>query len=96
MASLYERLGELDALESVADAFVTRAAADDRINQKFARSDVPRLKASFSEQLCEATGGPCHYTARSMRDAHNGMGVTSGEFNAFMEDFAATLSDAGP
>src|SRR5258708_2983700 len=95
MSSLYERLGGLDALESVADAFVARAAADDRINQKFARSDVPRLKATFVEQLCEATGGPCHYTARSMREAHNGMGVTGGEFNAFMEDFTATLSDAG-
>ena len=91
MPSLYERLGGLEALTLVADAFVARAAGDDRINRKFARSDIPRLKKEFVEQLCEATGGPCHYTGRSMTDAHHDMQVADGEFAAFMEDLAATL-----
>ena len=44
MTSLHERLGGLDAIKTVVDSFVARAAADDRINKKFARTDVPRPK----------------------------------------------------
>jgi hypothetical protein len=36
--SLYERLGGIDAITAVARAFEERAAKDDRINQKFART----------------------------------------------------------
>ena len=95
MPSLYERLGGLDALMSVADAFVARAGADDRINRKFARSDIPRLKKEFVDQLCAATGGPCEYTGRQMTETHRGMAVTAGEWDAFFEDLAAVLNEAG-
>jgi hemoglobin len=44
------------------------------------------------DQVCEATGGPCHYNGRSMKEAHAGMKVTTGEFNALVEDLAATLN----
>jgi hemoglobin len=75
------------------DSFVARAAADDRINQKFARADVPRLKKEFIDQLCEATGGPCAYTGQSKRDAHAVMKVGDGEFDAFIQDLEATLGE---
>ena len=44
MPTLFERLGGLDAITAVVDSFVGRCAADTRINPKFARTDVPRLK----------------------------------------------------
>ena len=91
MASLYERLGGLDAIEAVVDSFVGRCAADDRINGKFERTDIPRLKKMLVDQVCEATGGPCTYTGREMRETHDGMQVTAGEFDALVEDLVATL-----
>ena len=93
MASLYERLGGLDAITAVVDSFVARAAGDDRINQKFARTDLPRLKKEFTDQLCEATGGPCTYTGRSMLDTHAGMKVTDGEFDAVIAGLEATFDE---
>lgn len=93
MASLYDRLGGLDAIGAVVDSAVARIAADDRANQKFARTDVPRLKKEFTDQLCQATGGPCAYTGRSMRDAHAGMKVTGGEWDAVIEDIETTLEE---
>jgi hemoglobin len=90
--SLYERLGGVDAITAVARAFEDRAAKDDRINQKFARTSLGRLTKEFVDQLCQDTGGPCTYTGLSMRRAHTNMGVTSGEWDAFMEDFVATLN----
>jgi hemoglobin len=89
--SLYEQLGGLDAITAVVDSFAARCAGDDRINRKFARTDIPRLKKMLVDQVCEATGGPCTYTGRDMREAHDGMGVTAGEFDALVEDLVATL-----
>ena len=91
MSSLYERLGGLDAITAVVDSFVALCADDDRINAKFARTDVPRLKKMLVDQVCEATGGPCAYTGRSMRETHDGMGVTAGEFDALVGDLVVTL-----
>ena len=93
MASLYERLGGLGAITAVVDSFVARCAGDDRINGKFGRTDVPRLKKMLVDQVCEATGGPCTYTGRDMRRTHDGMGVTAGEFDALVEDLVATLDE---
>src|SRR6516165_7899514 len=89
--SLYERLGGVDAITAVARAFDERAGKDDRINQKFARTNLDRLTKEFVDQLCQDTGGPCTYTGLNMRQTHTNMGVTSGEWDAFMEDFVATL-----
>jgi hemoglobin len=95
MASLYERLGGLDAITAVIDSFVARCAGDDRVNPKFERTDIPRLKKMLVDQVCEAAGGPCTYTGRTMRETHDGMGVTAGEFDALVEDLVATLDEFG-
>ena len=58
---------------------------DDRINQKFARTNVDRLIKEFVDQICQATGGPCAYAGRNMTEAHHNMGVTNGEWDAFVE-----------
>ena len=93
MTSLYERLGGLEAIAAVVESFVARCAGDDRINRKFERSDIPRLKKMLVDQVCEASGGPCTYTGRGMRKTHDGMGVTAGEFDALVEDLVATLDE---
>ena len=89
--SLYDRLGGKEAVVAVIDDFVGRAASDSRINGKFARTDVPRLKAMLVEQVSAASGGPVQYTGRGMRVTHDGMGVTAGEFDALVGDLVATL-----
>ena len=91
--SLYERLGGVEAITAVARAFEDRAAKDDRINQKFAKTNLDRLTKEFVDQLCQDTGGPCTYMGLNMRQAHTNMGVTSGEWDAFIEDLVATLND---
>ena len=75
--SLYDRLGGKPAITAVVDDFVGRVAADSRINGKFANTDIPRLKMLLVEQICQASGGPCTYTGRSMKATHAGMGVSS-------------------
>ena len=90
--TLYERLGGMDSIAAVVEDFRDRVAKDDRINQKFAKTDLVRLRRMLIDQVCEAAGGPCTYTGRSMKDAHDGMRVTSGEFDALVQDLVATLN----
>jgi hemoglobin len=89
--SLYDRLGGKPAITAVVDEFVARVAADTRINAFFAHTDIAHLKMELVDQICEASGGPCKYTGRNMKDAHRGMGIGGGDFNALVEDLVAAL-----
>jgi len=55
--SLYERLGGIDAITAVARAFEERAAKDDRINQKFARTNLNRLTKNSSTSCVRIPAG---------------------------------------
>lgn len=94
--TLYKSLGGKKAITAVVDEFVGRVAGDSRINAFFKQtaSDPQRLaafKMKLVDQICEASGGPCKYTGKSMKDAHAGMGITSADFNALVEDLAGAL-----
>ena len=91
--SLYDRIGGLDAIAALTESWVARVGGDDRANGKFARTDIPRLKKEVVDQLCEATGGPCTYTGRTMQETHDGMAVTAGEFDVAMQHLGATLDE---
>lgn len=94
--SLYERLGGKKAIVAVVDEFVGRVAADNRINGFFKEtaSDPNRLagfKSELVDQICEASGGPCKYTGKDMKSAHQGMGISEADFNALVEDLVLAL-----
>ena len=90
-ASLYDRLGQKPAITAVVDDFVGNVAADARINSSFAKTDIPHLKQMLVEQICQASGGPCTYTGKDMRSAHEGMNITDDQFNALVEDLVKSL-----
>jgi hemoglobin len=89
--SLYDRLGGKDAITAVVDDFVANVAADARINAFFANADIPGLKTKLVDQICEASGGPCKYTGKNMKEAHTGMGVKEEHFGALVEDLVKSL-----
>lgn len=90
-ASLYDRLGGKEAITAVVDEFVANVAADQRINGFFAGADIPGLKGHLVDQICQASGGPCTYSGKDMKSAHQGMGVKEEHFNALVEDLIAAL-----
>ncbi len=67
-------------------------AADNRINKFFAKTNIPRLKQLLVDQICEASGGPCKYTGRTMKAAHKGMGVSNKDWDALVEDLVKALN----
>lgn len=94
--SLYDRLGGQDAIAAVVDEMLKNVVADRRINRFFAEADhLTRLRSLLIEQICQATGGPCTYSGRSMQDAHRGLGISDADFAALVEDLVRALDALG-
>jgi len=97
--TLYDRLGGKKGITAVVDDFVGRAAGDARI-AAFFKPDVAdparlkKFKGNLVDQICQAAGGPCKYTGKSMKEAHAGMGISSADFGALVEDLVAALDKA--
>jgi hemoglobin len=90
--SLYDRLGGQDAIKAVVKDFVEEnVAKDPRINARFANSDIPHLEQMLTEQICQASGGPCKYSGKDMKTAHTGMKITDAEFTALVDDLKKSL-----
>jgi hemoglobin len=55
---------------------------------------VPKqgLKFHVTTLVCEATGGPCKYVGRSMKEAHKHLNITEGQWAAMIADFKVTLN----
>jgi hemoglobin len=91
---LYERLGGRHGIAVVVGDFVGILAADARVNARFKAlkpPEVEKLKSNLSDQICQATGGPCSYVGKDMKTVHQGMKITEAEWNATVEDLGKAL-----
>jgi hemoglobin len=92
--SLYERLGGYNAVAAVVDDFVGRLISDKQFERFFvghSTDSKKRIRQHIVDQFCAAAGGPCIYTGRSMKDSHQGMGITDAEWDAAARHLVATL-----
>lgn len=90
--SLYRALGERSGIARTVDAILLRVLADARINELFSATDPAQLAPLLVDQICEAAGGPCQYTGRSMEETHTGLNITEAQFAAFVEDTIAGMN----
>lgn len=93
--TLYARLGGYDAIAAVTDDFVGRLVSDKRFTRFFAghsEDSIKRIRMHVIDQLCEAAGGPCNYTGRSMRASHHGLGITGEDWDESVKHLVATLN----
>jgi hemoglobin len=94
--SLYTRLGGYNAIAKVIDDSTAIIFADPLIGKYFiglSTNSKQRLRQLLVDQFCQAAGGPCVYTGRTMKLSHSGMngGLTNSEFNAFAKDVSQAL-----
>jgi hemoglobin len=81
----------------VIDEFIEALLINDVLNAnpkiKEARERVPKagLKFLVTEMVCEATGGPCKYSGRSMKEAHKHLDITGKEWDVMAADFKKVL-----
>src|SRR5262249_53151423 len=92
--TLYQRLGGYDAIAAVSDEFIGKLSGDPQFARLFAgfsQDSKIRLRQHLVDQLCQATGGPCFYTGRSMQAVHTGLKITEAEWNTSAQYMVAIL-----
>jgi len=94
-ATLYDRIGGYGALEVIVEDFYCRVLDDDLLSNFFAGSDMKRLKDKQVEYLAGAFGGPGPYTGASMKQAHQGRGITRYHFDLVTGHLRDSLCAAG-
>ncbi len=83
-----------DAIALVVDDFVANVVADNRINARFKPlppAAVNKLKSNLADQICEASGGPCSYMGRDLKETHKGMNISDAEWSATLEALVKAL-----
>ncbi|ORV19096.1 group I truncated hemoglobin [Mycobacterium celatum] len=93
--SIYDKIGGHEALEVVVEDFYARVLADDDLAGFFAGTNMSRLKGKQAAFLAAALGGPEPYAGASMKQVHQGRGITMHQFNLVAGHLTDSLSAAG-
>ncbi len=94
-SSLYERLGGRAGVTAIADTLIDRVSADPVLGRSFKDTKIRRIKDKLALQLCDLTGGPCHYDGDPMRQVHAGHHISQAEFYGMVEALRAILVERG-
>jgi hemoglobin len=96
--SLYERLGGLAPISVVVSDFIDALVLDATLNANpaidSARKAVPAsyLKYHVTAMVCQATGGPCQYHGRGMKESHVHLNITEQEWDRMVTIFKDVLA----
>ena len=93
--AVYQDFGGKAGINKIVDDFLVVWLADPRISKSLDDADVERLGLMLKEQFAQLTGGPVVYSGRSMKEAHDGMGLRNADFNALAEDLQVSMDKNG-
>ncbi len=96
--SLYNRLGGLAPISVVVSDFIDVLVPDPVLNANPAidaarkRVPPPYLKYHVTAMVCQATGGPCQYHGRGMKESHAHLNITEREWDRMVTIFKEILA----
>lgn len=96
--SLYRRLGGYDVIAAVIDDMFALLRADPafaRFGSGRSTDSHMRARQLLVDQMCELSGGPCHYIGRDMKTSHEGLAISGVEWDANMKHAEAALNKNG-
>jgi hemoglobin len=93
-SSLYRRLGGYDVIAAVIDDLFSALRSDPafaRFASGRSLDSHMRARQLLVDQMCELSGGPCHYIGRDMKTSHMGLAISDAEWDANMKYADAAL-----
>jgi hemoglobin len=91
--SLYSRLGGEQGVAAIAGSLIDRVASDPNLGRSFKDTNLKRIKRLLAEQICDLSGGPCHYSGDSMKEVHAGHHISEAEFYGVVDTLRAILKE---
>jgi hemoglobin len=96
VASLYDRLGGIGAVEAAVGLFYEKVTADALTAPFFLQLDMAAQVRKQIAFMAHAFGGPSQYKGRDLRTAHQGLvqrGLSDAHFDAIAGHLQATLKE---
>jgi len=96
--TLYDRLGGLMPISVVVSDFIDALVPDAALNANpaiaSARKRVPAayLKYHVTAMVCQATGGPCTYQGRGMKESHVHLNISEPDWDRMVTIFKEVLA----
>jgi hemoglobin len=91
--TLYARLGGQAGVAAISNTLIDRVSSDPRLGRSFEDTDLKRIKRLLAEQLCDLSGGPCHYSGDPMREVHAGHHISEADFYGMVETLRTILKE---
>ena len=93
--ALFRALGGKAGIAAVMNDFVPRLKADTRIGAFFKDTNARHLADQLTDQVCQASGGPCVYDGPTMKESHAELQIRRADFNRLVELLQDTLQARG-
>jgi hemoglobin len=93
--SIYDELQQEHGISLAVNEFYERVTNDPALAHYFDGVDLPHLRAHQVKLLAQVTGGPQAYAGRSVAEAHQGLGITSPDFDRVVGHLGDALSSLG-
>lgn len=91
----YEQVGGGPAVQKLVEVFYERVWSDPQLVDYFASADRDRLKVHQAKLITTVLGGPKEYTGRELAEAHNGLNITSADYDRVVEHLVAACGKLG-
>lgn len=89
--TLYERIGGVDAVDTLVNGFYRRVLNDSELRRFFENSSVDQLKRMQKEFFAAALDGPVMTSDMDLARIHRGMGITRSQLTRFVNHLIAEL-----
>jgi hemoglobin len=89
--NLYEKLGGKDAVRAVVNDFYDRVLQDPRVNHHFTGINMNTLRNHQTIFISFMLGGPQKFEGKTLRLAHEGLNITSEEYEIIMDHLDDSL-----
>jgi hemoglobin len=89
--TLYDRLGGETGVAAITGSLIDRVSADPSLGRSFKDTNLKRIKKLLAEQICDLSGGPCHYSGDSMKEVHAGHHISEAEFYGMVDTLRSVL-----
>lgn len=80
MDTVYERCGGDEGIKKVVSVFYDLVLESPRLSRYFDNTNMEELQDHQSKFISWVTEGPVHFSDDSLREAHEGLGITHSEF----------------
>jgi hemoglobin len=89
--TLYDRLGGEAGVAAISGSLIDQVSSDPVLGRSFKDANLKRIKKLLAEQICDLSGGPCHYSGDSMKEVHAGHHISEAEFYGMVDTLRRIL-----